>query len=468
MSASVDLHANRVGASFRDPSGFLFHHENVLYRQINQIYAENYTHLMTSGLYEALTSEGLLVAHLEVKVDSPEPERAYQIIQPEPLTFISYPYEWSFSQLKDAALTTLTIQKRALQYGMWLKDSSAYNVQFHQGRPLLIDTLSFERYPEGQPWVAYRQFCQHFLAPLSLMAYRDVRLSQLLRTNIDGIPLDLASKLLPWRTRASFPLLVHIHTHAASQRRYAARPVKVTRQVSRTSLLGLIDNLEAGIRGLKWSPAGTEWGDYYIEHNYTPRGLAHKKQLVEQYLSQIEPTSVWDCGANTGLFSRLASERGIPTIAFDIDPGAVEQNYLACRRDKETALLPLWMDFTNPSPGIGWHNRERPSLVARAPAEAVMALALVHHLAIANNVPLVQVAEFFATLGKYLIVEFVPKSDSQVQRLLATRADIFPDYNLPGFEAAFQHYFRIHQRETVVDSQRVLYLMERHSSGTPH
>ncbi len=451
----------KLGASFRDPSGFLFTRDGVLYRQVNQIYRENYTRLMESGLYEGLVDAGLLVPHTEVEVDPAEPETAYRVIRPEPVPFISYPYEWSFSQYRDAALATLEIQKRAVAAGLSLKDASAYNIQFYQGRPCLIDTLSFEIYQEGQPWIAYRQFCQHFLAPLSLMAHKDVRLSQLMRVYIDGVPLDLASTLLPSRTRLSFPLLVHIHTHASSQQKHAGRAVAVKGQMSRVAFLGLIDNLESAVRGLRWSPGGTEWGDYYDDTNYSQAGMEHKEQLVAAFIEQAGPNLVWDLGANTGRFSRQASERGIPTIAFDIDPSAVELGYREVVRRGEKNLLPLLLDLTNPSPDLGWHNRERSSLLARGPADLVMGLALIHHLAISNNVPLERLTDFFADAGRWLIIEFVPKEDSQVQRLLATRADIFPDYHVQSFEQVFARRFKLHRCEQIQDSQRRLYLMER-------
>lgn len=183
--------------SFRDPSGFVFWRDGVIYRQVNAIYKEDYDHLMSSGLYKALVDAGLLIPHEEVGAEPAVSDGAYKIIRPELVTFVSYPYEWSFSQLKDAALTTLRVQHESMDFGMTLKDCSAYNVQFKDGKPVFIDTLSFERYREGTPWAPYRQFCQHFLAPLALMSHRDVRLSQLLRIHVDGVPLDLASSLLP-------------------------------------------------------------------------------------------------------------------------------------------------------------------------------------------------------------------------------------------------------------------------------
>lgn len=457
------IQSAQLGASFRDPSGFLFWREGILYRQVNQSYQEPYDQLVKSGLYEALIEAGMLIPHEEVEVEPYDPEPAYKVIKPEPVKFISYPYEWSFSQLKDAALATLKIQKKALEFGMSLKDSSAYNIQFYKGHPVLIDSLSFEMYVPGKPWVAYRQFCQHFLAPLSLMARSDIRLEQLLRVYIDGVPLDLASKLLPKSSYLNFPILSHIHLHAMAQRRYADSIIDKDRAsggMSMNAFLGLMDSLESGVRGLNWSTGGTEWGHYYDQHNYTEQGMEDKKQAVDEFLEQIRPQVVWDLGANVGLFSRLASDRGAFTVSFDVDPGAVEQNYREARRRREENLLPLSIDLTNPSANIGWHNQERLSLLDRGPADAVMALALIHHLAISNNVPLPQLRDFFYQAGKWLIIEFVPKSDSQVSRLLATREDIFPDYNQSAFEEVFAERFKIHTRKSIRDSERTICLME--------
>jgi hypothetical protein len=455
----------RLGASFRDPSGFLFTRQGILYRQVNRIYATNYQRLIETRLYERLVKAGLLISHEEVDELPFNTELAYRVLRPEALDFISYPYEWSFSQLKDAALATIAIQKTAIKSNLSLKDSSAYNIQFKDGHPLLIDTLSFEVYREGEPWVAYRQFCQHFLAPLALMATRDIRLGQLLRVYIDGIPLDLATRLLPRRTLFDFGLLTHLHLHAAAQRRYAGQALdkeKVSQGMSKTSFLGLIDSLEATVRKLRWKPAGTEWGDYYAASagHYSQEAFDHKKEIVAGYIDRIQPRNVWDLGANVGEFSRLASDRGIPTLAFDIDPAAVERNYLTCQEKGEKSLLPLLMDLTNPSPNLGWQNQERLSLISRAPADAILALALVHHLAIGNNVPLPDLAHFFHKLGKWLVVEFVPKSDSQVQRLLATREDIFTQYDVDTFQAVFAERFDIVESTTIHDSPRTLYLMQ--------
>ncbi len=451
-----------VLGSFRDPSGFLFFQDSSIYRQVNIRYRQDYDYLTDSGLYQALVDSELLVSHDELGTDHAKTDSAYKILKPEVIPFISYPYEWCFSQLKDAALTTLEIQKRALDFGMTLKDSSAYNIQFVKGRPILIDTLSFERYREGQTWVAYRQFCQHFLAPLALMSYTDVRLSQLFRVHIDGIPLDLACSLLPFRTRFRFSLLSHIHIHAHSQKRFADKTLNTSgRKMSLRAFCGLIDNLESAIRKLKWRPRGTEWANYYEDNNYSTEAFDEKKQLVAEFLDKINPEIVWDLGANTGPYSRIASNKGIQTISFDIDPAAVEKNYLECVRKRETNILPLLLDLTNPSPNIGWQNQERMSILERGPADSVLALALIHHLAISNNLPFKRIADFVSKFCNSLIIEFVPKSDSQVQRLLATREDVFPEYTQQAFESAFGQYFTIQDPVKIGDSERTLYLMRK-------
>jgi len=420
---------------------------------------------MQSGLYAELVKKGYLIPHEDVSDRFELRSPAYKFIRPDPISFISYPYEWCFSQFKDAALATLLIQEIALEFGMSLKDSSAYNIQFEGRKPVLIDSLSFEIYKEGEPWVAYRQFCQHFLAPLLLISFTDERLSKLLRAYIDGIPLDLTSKLLPRKTRLNLPILTHIHLHAAAQKRYADKPVKPEEmrigKMSQTAFLGLINSLKGLIEKLRWNPTGTEWGEYYATCGYSEDALEEKKAIIDQFVDRVKPSSVWDLGANTGVFSRISSDMGIPTIAFDIDPAAVELNYREVVKREEKHLLPLLMDLTNPSPSLGWANHERDSFLERGPADLILALALIHHLAISNNVPLRDLASLFQRLGRWLVIEFIPKEDPQVQKLLASRKDIFPDYDRHHFELEMNEFFRIEKVEEIQKSDRILYLLQK-------
>lgn len=448
----------RVKASFRDPDGFLYWDQSKLYRKIDQSYFRNYDLLKESGLYQALVNKKLLIPHEEITNDS-----EFRVIAPDLITFVSYPYEWSFSQLKDAALLTLDIQMEALNYGMSLKDASVYNIQFKDGAPIFIDTLSFERYQEGRPWAAYRQFCQHFLAPLALMAYKDVRLNALFKNYIDGIPLDLTTKLLPWNTYFNLSLFFHIHLHARAQKKYEDSTTKIAtkKTLSLLQLKGLIDSLRSGISGCKWNACNTEWVNYYQDDSYTDKGLSHKQQLVEEFLDIIQPKMVWDLGGNDGFFSRLAAKKSKQVLCFDIDPACVENNYLHNKKNNESKILPLLFDLTNPTPAIGWANVERISIENRGKPECVLALALVHHLAISNNIPLAYIASYFASFGGALIIEFVPKLDKKVQKLFATRSDIFVEYSEAGFEKAFKKCFKICSKKIIKNSNRVLYLMRK-------
>lgn len=449
-------------SSFRDPSGFLFESGGTLFRQVNASYREDYESLIGSGLYDSLISDGLLVAHEEVPGGSLAPE-AWKVLRPERLPFVSYPYEWCFGELKAAALATLEVQRRALRHGMSLKDSSAYNVQFPRGRPVFIDTLSFRRYRPGEPWEGYRQFCRHFLAPLALMSRTDGRLSQWFRLDIDGIPLDLASALLPRTSWLSFSLLSHVHLHARSEKRHegqGAGPVR-SRSMGRYGLEGLLASLEGAVRDLEWGPSASAWSEYYASTNYAAGALERKKALVAEFVRETRPKLVWDLGANVGLFSRIAAESAESVIAFDNDPASVERHYGEVVSRGRSNVLPLVLDLTNPSAGIGWANEERLSLTERGPADLVMALALVHHLAIANNVPLPSLAGFLARLCRDLIIEFVPKQDSQVQRMLASRPDIFDSYSQEEFERAFAGFFHTVRRVPILESERTLYLLRR-------
>lgn len=472
MGSITEENPKRLAASFRDPSGFLFRDDDRLFRQVNKIYKNDYDLLMSSGLYERLTKKGWLITHREVENSPTNSEKIYKIIEPYELRFISYPYEWCFSQLKDAALLTLNIQKEAIKSGLCLKDASAYNIQFQNGKPVLIDTLSFSRYIEGQPWFAYRQFCMHFLAPLALMRHKDIRLGRLSMLYIDGIPLDLTNRLLPAKAKFIPGLLAHIYLHAHSQKRYS-RSARVMRvKVSKTGMIGLIESLEKAVQKLAWNPRGTDWIDYYRNTNYEEPAFNLKKQIVRELVEKLKPGIIWDFGANTGVFSRLVQEvhglHDCMVISSDSDPGAVEVNYLECKRQGAKQVYPLIIDLTNPSPAIGWNNNERQSFYQRGPVDLIIALALIHHLVISNNVPLDDIARLFATLGKNLIVEFVPKEDSQVQQLLASREDIYDNYTLPGFFDAFTRFFKLERQIPIQGTARIIFLFSSKTGVGDH
>jgi ribosomal protein L11 methylase PrmA len=444
-------------ASFRDPSGHLFRRDGVLYRHVGEASAPGYDALMASGLYAELVGDGLLVPHEEVPLETRP--GAHRVLRPQIVPFVSYPYEWAFSQLRDAALLTLDLAGRASSRGLSLKDASAFNVQFRGCRPVFIDTLSFEPLREGEPWVAYRQFCEHFLAPLALASRLDPRLGGLWRAQLDGVPLDLASRLLPRATWLRPGLLTHLHLHARSQSFYADRAAPRRRiAVTPTARAAMLDSLRRTVLSLRAPGGPSEWADYERTHGYAEPTQKAKEETVSRWLERLRPRQVWDLGANVGRFGRIAAGHGAYAVCFDVDPAVVEAAYRAGRAEARADLLPLVLDAANPSPGLGWEGRERESLEARGRSDALLALALVHHLAIGRNVPLPLVARWFSRLSRSAIVEFVPKDDPQVLRLLRSRRDVFAGYGPAAFEDAFSSCFRLEEKVSLPGSGRTLTL----------
>lgn len=452
------MHKN--SSSFRDPSGFVFVEDETVYRQINQEYFCEYDRLMTSGLYDKLVAKNMLVSHTEIKK---YPDKI--IIQPNTINFITYPYEWAFSQYKDAALLTLDIQKLALEHDMTLKDASAFNVQFVGSVPEFIDTLSFEMHTNGNGWNAYGQFCRHFLAPLLLMSKVDLSLNKLMLLNLDGIPLLLATKLLPKSAMFSPLVFIHLYLHAKMENNSVQSDDKKVK-ISKYGLLGIIDQLQSIIKNLKLKTNKTEWSDYYSNdgNNYTDNSFSFKKEMIVKWANEISPKKVVDIGANTGVFSEIFSSNSeCFVLSCDIDTLAVEKNYI--RNKNVHNLLPLIVDISNPTPAVGYDNLERESFIHRVctlKADVVLALAVIHHLRITSGIPLSKLAELFAKISsEYLIIEFVPKSDSMVVGMLSSREDIFDEYDSVVFEDIFSGFFTIVDKDNVVNSDRILYRMKK-------
>lgn len=452
-------------ASFRDRAGYIFEQDGVLYRAITRHGKDDLNLLNNSGLYDALTKKKLLIPYETVSLAN-KPTDAEIILQPERIPFVSYPYEWCFDALRDAALLTLNIQREALNKNLSLKDASFFNVQFRGPRPVFIDTLSFEK-REDKPWVAYRQFCQHFLAPLLIASTVDENFLRTLSAYLDGVPLTTTAKLLRGKTRWRLGVLMHIIWHAKSQAKYEDKRQTNTKQIQRlsnfslTRQLALVDHLTNLIASLKINKKNSEWLDYTTDNNnYSNKADEFKKQIVGDVIKKTLPRIVWDLGGNTGDYSRLATAEGSYAVCFDIDPACVTHNYHHARAHNIRNMLPLVMDLANPTPAIGWQHHERLSLIERGPADLALGLALVHHLRITANIPVRKIAEFFSRVGKSVVVEFVPKTDSMVKRLLTFREDIFDDYTQPEFEAAFAKHFKSITKHAIPESERTLYCFE--------
>lgn len=453
------------GASFRDPAGYVLRDSGVYKRVVTFRGKADYDLLVSSGLYEDLTERRLLVRHDEEAVSPREFPGLYKLVVPEQIRHPSYYYEWSFGQLRDAALLTLQVQALALRHGMSLKDASAFNVHFRGPEPVFIDTLSFEA-NRGGPWVAYGQFCTNFLGPLALMSRVSLKLQALLRTSLDGIPLDLASRLLPYSTFMRPGLLLHLHLHARSIRKHSAvgraSRCRLPDPGGRDPKHAIVDSLEGIVSRLRPPRIATEWLDYYGEStHYTSQAESFKRDIVGRAIARVKPDLVYDLGGNTGRYSRVATQQGIDVVCYDVDPLCVHENYTRSRIDRDSHMLPLLCDLTNPSPALGFGLEERLSFYERSRPQLVLALALVHHLRFTGNVPLDRIARFLARIGEWLLIEFVPREDPLAAALVGNRPDVFHEYTEEQFRDLFGRQFATEFSVRIPDTCRTIYLFRR-------
>jgi 2-polyprenyl-3-methyl-5-hydroxy-6-metoxy-1,4-benzoquinol methylase len=438
-------------SSYRDPSGFLFYQDGILFRQVNRRFAEAFEQFERSGLSKHLTGKGLLTQYEIINENLSGSDDWYLTIKPEPISFISYPYEWCFGMLKDAALATLEIAFEALSFNMMLKDASAYNLQWHDGRMQFIDTLSFEPYNEQKPWIAYRQFCEHFLAPL--LSYPD------------GIPLALTKKLLPAKSKLNLHVYLHLHLQA----KLSQKPLRSNAEqagFSKKKMMQLLKSLQQSVQSFSLDKSSGVWSAYYNEAAQRPDYLEQKKKIVAAWVSNLTLQTAFDAGANEGEFSRLLAEKGIRTISADFDHHAINKLYGKIKTENIRNIHPIILDLGSPSPAIGVNNLERPALSERLHCDLVLALAVLHHLAIGRNIGFEKIATMFALLGKKLIVEFVPKDDEKIVLMLQHKPDVYDWYSKEEFLAAFCHCYKIVAEERIAASGRALFLMqaiERHA-----
>jgi hypothetical protein len=449
-------------SSYRDPSGFIFEKEDTVFRQVNIVFKDQYNHFISSGCYNHLQKKELLISHEEVKNNLLNSPDYYVILKPEKISFISYPYEWSFEMLKDAALLTLQLVKECLPFGVILKDATPYNIQWHHGKLIFIDTLSFEKYDSSTPWIAYRQFCECFLSPLLLMHYTDQPLQPLLLAYPEGIPLSISKSLLPWRSRFSFHTYLHIHLHEKFSSKSIGKEAYKKNNFSEKKLQRLIDSLQSLIQSLQWKGRSTTWGNYYEEANQRSDYLEQKKNIITSWIKELpEIRTAVDLGANEGEFSHLLAKKNIRVIATDFEHTPINNLYKRIIKESEKNILPLIIDLANPSPSIGLNNEERVSFIERTRVDLSLALALIHHLAIGKNIPFEKVAELFNKISNYVIIEFVPKSDEKVQHMLSQKKDIYYNYTEENFVKIFEKYFSIIDKKHILGTERVLFLMKK-------
>ncbi|MEM6686666.1 MAG: class I SAM-dependent methyltransferase [Bacteroidota bacterium] len=453
---------SRHSSSYRDPSGYIYVEENLIKRIIFPSYFEQYEALKTSGFFDRAFQHELLIPHDEL-----ETAETHISIQPVQIPFITYPYEWSFQQYKEAALHTLKLQKYALQHGFTLKDATAYNVTFYSGKAIFLDTLSLDFYQENTPWRAYKQFIMHFLGPLIIARYHGAEFLKTMANFIDGIPLKMIASLLRTSTKLNPFLYTNIHLLAKFESKHQEDAVLETKKatLSKKGLLNIIDSLYNYIKKLQLKEQ-SEWGNYYQKTNYSDAAFQQKSTIINNWVEELRTRTLIDVGVNDGTFVRQIKSKIDYALVGDIDNNAVDHNQYLIKKNKEQHILPFVIDLLNPSAAIGFQNAERFSFIHRIKEfqpDATLALALIHHISLTGNVPFENSAAFFASFSENLIIEFPKRTDSYVQRLLNAKAefkDQFDHYNVDYFEEVYSQYFRLIVRREIEDSQRVLFLFQ--------
>lgn len=446
-------------SSFRDPAGYVVRHEGLVKRIVTWRGRADFDQYVESGLHGELLRAGLVLEHRDEPPMKPHGSM-YRCIVPDQLRFVSYPYEWAFDQLRDAALLTLDIQERALRHGMTLKDASAFNVQFDGCRPVFIDALSFTHASAGE-WVAYEQFCRHFLVPLLLLEHGRADDLGMFRADLDGPSVRAGSARLPGRTWLNPGALIHVHLHALCSGGFdgaaGARIGKVKRPDR--MLLALVDSLRrAVLRTRPPRPNASSWLRYReIRQHYSNPALAQKRRAVAEWIGSRRPSMVYDFGANTGEFSLLAAAGGATCVAFDSDQHCIGEVYRG-GRGKPGWILPLVMNLANPSPGLGFAHAERMSLAERGRADLALFLGLIHHLRIRHRLPLRPLGEFVSQLAASVIVEWVPASDPMVQSMNLLPSDR-EDWTPEALCRAWAPWFRLERSESLPGGRGLLFLV---------
>jgi SAM-dependent methyltransferase len=453
--------------SFRDPDSRVVMSDGRVLRLLSERGLADWKALSSSPLFAELVQEGKLVGTREAVVQELPPGaltgEVAAVLEHEVVPFVSYPYEWTFGMLRDAAVLQLELVRRSIGAGMILKDSSPYNVQFRGSRPVFIDVGSFERLREGEPWAGYRQFCMLFLYPLLLESWKGVPFQPWLRGSLAGITPETFRSVLSRRDLLRRGAFTHVALHARLERRHQEDEGDVKGDLRASGfrkelILANVGSLERRVARLTPRPRRSAWSAYEPTTSYADADAKRKETFVSAALASERPRVVWDLGCNDGRFSRMAAETAEHVVAVDADPVVVDRLYEELKTEAAARVLPLTMDLTDPSPGQGWKGAERKSLEDRGRPDLALCLALVHHLSIGGNVPIADLLDWFRGLAGSLVIELATPDDPMVRKMLARkRPEDHPDYRRDWFERCLDERFTVVDSEVLSSGTRVLY-----------
>lgn len=453
--------------SFRDRNNLVFYGSGSVYRGLSKQAFENWEALNSKTFFKEYAKKGLIIGTENSDLNKENLSTAvtdnwFAFLKHQPVPFISYPYEWSFGMLKDAALLQLELMLASLAEGMILKDSTPYNIQWQGSSPVFIDIPSFEKLNAGEPWAGYRQFCEMYLFPLMLTSYKNISHIPFLRGNLEGIPLDQMDNLLSLRDYLRPGVLLHVYLHSKAQDKYSStrRDIKSDLRKSgfnKALIEANVKRLKKLVQALSWKISKTEWSHYSSFRTYTDNELEMKKEFVQKASATQRWKLAWDLGCNTGEFTQLISDQCDYVIGMDIDPLAIEFFYQNLKKTRVTTILPLINNLADPSPGLGWMNLERKILKDRGKPNLVLCLALIHHVVLSANIPLNDFIQWLASLEGALIIEYVTKEDPMVKVLLQNKEDNFSDYNQEYFENSLKTFFDIQNSQKMESGTRIIY-----------
>ncbi len=469
--------------SFQDRTSRVFYQNDKIYRILNDKAAEDWHALRNAHFFKTAMTKGSVVATCELKLsdnalDANAIQNAFPevplegLLEHDVIPVVSYPYEWSFTMLKDAALLHLSLMEAALEDNFIIKDATTFNIQWAGTQPVFIDTPSFEPWVEGEPWAAYRQFCQMFLYPLMLKGYKNVDFHPWLRGSVHGIEPHEIDNLFGFFERFKPGVMTHVHLHAKLQAQYlhdSQEQKKLHDTVKKTMypkalILNNVRSLKSLIQKLEWDQSTSIWSDYAKNNSYSSEEIQDKIDFVGDVAKTRHWKQVWDIGCNTGTFSKIAAEHADYVLALDADHLSIDMLYQHLRDEsnkdanyKFKNILPLVLNLADPSPDLGWRCKERKSMTSRSKPELILCLALIHHMVIRHNVPVREFVDWLGSYGSEMVIEFVNKDDIMVKTLLLGKADQYTDYEQDYFESCLKNWFDIKRQDTSKTGTRILY-----------
>jgi hypothetical protein len=448
--------------SFRDPSSRVWRDGDRILRGLDETAAADFEKTAAAKFFREAVADGKIVGTTTVDDTSPDEHDWAVVLEHERIPVVTYPHEWSFTMLQDAALLTLRLVRAAIDEGITTKDATAYNVQFVGVRPVFIDIPSLEPYRDGEAWWGYRQFCQLFLFPLMFTAYKDLPHQPWLRGAVDGITPEHARRVLEGRRSGHKGFLSHVWLHAKADSRFTGGSADTVKDMKKAGYkkelyIATIDRLIKLVDGLEWDRSESTWGNYSQRGHYQSKELILKGDFVRTVASRRRHAQVWDIGANDGMFSRIAADHADTVLAMDADDLVVDRLYRELRADGTDGIVPMVVNFADPTPGIGWNGTERPPLTSRSHPDLVLALAVIHHLALTHNVPTVAILDNFVALDSEVVLEIPTENDPMVKTLMRhKRAGTHDAYTLAVIEGQIDERFDVHERTELPGGTRVL------------